>query len=85
VKEWGDYFAAQGIDFENQRDGHAVFVKDPAGNYFEIYYDPTVFIAPESLKTIAQNQIASRGSQPAFRELVSQELGRMARFGALIR
>ncbi|GEM_PF-4131542 len=47
VKSWGDYFSARDIAFEVQRDGRAIFVKDPAGNHFEMYYDPTVFVPPE--------------------------------------
>jgi catechol 2,3-dioxygenase-like lactoylglutathione lyase family enzyme len=43
---WKEYFEGQGIVAEAQRNGNAIFMTDPEGNSFEIFFDPTRFVAP---------------------------------------
>lgn len=45
VDRWKRYFEVQGIAVDAQRNGNAIFVTDPEGNSFEIFFDPTRFIA----------------------------------------
>jgi catechol 2,3-dioxygenase-like lactoylglutathione lyase family enzyme len=45
VDRWKGYFEGQGIAVDAQRNGNAIFVTDPEGNSFEIFFDPTRFIA----------------------------------------
>lgn len=46
VDWWKTYFEGQGIAADTQRNGNAIFVTDPEGNSFEIFFDPTLFVAP---------------------------------------
>lgn len=46
VDFWKKYFEGQDIAVEAQRHGNAIFMKDPEGNSFEIFFDPTRFVAP---------------------------------------
>lgn len=46
VDRWKGYFEEQGIAVDAQRNGNALFVTDPEGNSFEIFFDPTRFVAP---------------------------------------
>jgi predicted enzyme related to lactoylglutathione lyase len=46
VDRWKGYFEGQGIAVDAQRNGNALFVTDPEGNSFEIFFDPTRFVAP---------------------------------------
>ncbi|UYV15398.1 VOC family protein [Porphyrobacter sp. ULC335] len=46
VDRWKAYFDDQGIGVDTQRGGNAIFMTDPEGNIFEIFFDPTVFVAP---------------------------------------
>lgn len=45
VDRWKEYFEGQGIAVDAQRNGNAIFVTDPEGNSFEIFFDPTRFVA----------------------------------------
>lgn len=44
VDHWKDYFEGQDIPVDVQRNGNAIFMKDPDGNSFEIFFDPTEFV-----------------------------------------
>lgn len=46
VDRWKKYFEGQDIAVEAQRNGNAIFINDPEGNSFEIFFDPTRFVAP---------------------------------------
>jgi len=46
VDRWKEYFEGQGIAVDAQRNGNAIFMTDPEGNSFEIFFDPTRFMAP---------------------------------------
>lgn len=46
VDRWKKHFEGLGIAVDAQRDGHAIFVTDPEGNSFEIFFGPTRFVAP---------------------------------------
>ena len=46
VDRWKEYFEGQGMAVDAQRNGNAIFVTDPEGNSFEIFFDPTQFVAP---------------------------------------
>jgi hypothetical protein len=46
IDRWKEYFEGQGIAVDAQRHGNAIFVTDPEGNTFEIFFDPTRFVAP---------------------------------------
>lgn len=46
VDRWKEYFEGQGIAVDAQRNGSAIFITDPEGNSFEIFFDPTRFVAP---------------------------------------
>lgn len=46
VDRWKEYFQKQDINVDAQRDGNAIFMIDPEGNSFEIFYDLTRFVAP---------------------------------------
>ena len=46
VDRWKAYFEGQGIAVETQRNGNAIFMVDPEGNSFEIFFDPTRFVPP---------------------------------------
>jgi len=46
VDRWKAYFDAQDIAVDAQRYGNAIFMNDPEGNSFEIFFDPTRFVAP---------------------------------------
>lgn len=46
VDRWREYFEGQDIAVEAQRHGNAIFMNDPEGNSFEIFFDPTRFVAP---------------------------------------
>lgn len=46
VELWKAYFEAQGIIVDAQRGGNAIFIDDPEGNCFEIFFDPTRFVSP---------------------------------------
>lgn len=46
IDRWKEYFEGQGIAVDSQRDGNAIFLTDPEGNSFEIFFDPTRFVAP---------------------------------------
>ena len=41
VTQWTDYLVSEGVEVEVQRQGNAVFIKDPEGNSFEFFWDPT--------------------------------------------
>ena len=45
VDRWKEYFEGQGIAVDAQRNGNAIFMTDPEGNSFEIFFDPTRFVA----------------------------------------
>lgn len=47
VDRWKEYFREQGVAVDVQRDGNAIFMTDPEGNSFEIFFDPTRFVAPK--------------------------------------
>lgn len=47
VDEWKMYFESQNIQVDIQRDGNALFIDDPEGNSFEIFFDPTRFVPPK--------------------------------------
>jgi|TARA_R100001244_G_scaffold86820_10_gene66512 catechol 2,3-dioxygenase-like lactoylglutathione lyase family enzyme len=46
VDRWKEHFEEQGIAVDVQRNGNAIFMTDPEGNSFEIFFDPTRFLAP---------------------------------------
>ncbi|WP_430388297.1 VOC family protein [Blastomonas fulva] len=46
IDAWKQYFEEHGIDVDAQRNGNAIFIADPEGNSFEIFFDPTLFVAP---------------------------------------
>lgn len=46
VDRWKQYFEGQGITVDAQRNGNAIFMTDPEGNSFEIFFDPTRFVSP---------------------------------------
>ncbi|MDZ4139337.1 MAG: hypothetical protein U1D66_10735 [Erythrobacter sp.] len=46
VDLWKAYFDDAGIVVDVQRGGNAIFIDDPEGNSFEIFFDPTRFISP---------------------------------------
>ncbi len=46
VDLWRAYFEARGIIVDAQRGGNAIFMDDPEGNSFEIFFDPTRFVSP---------------------------------------
>ncbi len=46
VDLWKAYFNDMGIAVDVQRGGNAIFMDDPEGNSFEIFFDPTRFIPP---------------------------------------
>ena len=48
VDLWKAYFISKGIDVTSDRGGNALFIDDPEGNSFEIFFDPTRFIPPKS-------------------------------------
>lgn len=43
---WKAYFEGQGVVVHAQRNENAMFMTDPEGNSFEIFFDPTRFVAP---------------------------------------
>lgn len=46
IDRWKEYFEGQGVAVDAQRNGNAIFMTDPEGNSFEIFFDPTRFVAP---------------------------------------
>lgn len=47
VDRWREYFEGQNIAVDAQRNGNAIFMSDPEGNSFEIFFDPTRFVPPQ--------------------------------------
>lgn len=48
VDRWKEYFEKQDIVVDVQRDGNAIFISDPEGNSFEIFFDSTRFVPPNT-------------------------------------
>jgi len=47
VDEWKIYFEDRNIKVDSQRGGNSLFIDDPEGNSFEIFFDPTNFVPPK--------------------------------------
>ena len=47
VDEWKIYFEDRNIKVDSQRGGNSLFIDDPEGNSFEIFFDPTSFVPPK--------------------------------------